>query len=1193
MVQQNVRQSELFVAEDWEVAYQAFKNINFQSYSFTTIKQAMLDYIQQTYPEDFTDYSQNSEFMFIVDLLAYLGETLAYRVELNARDNILDTAERRQSIINMVSMLNYNIHRNQCATGLVKLNSVTTTQNVFDSSGNNLSNQVILWNDPSNPDWYEQFILVLNSSFVSTNQFGNPVESSIINNIPTQLYTLNNVSGLSAADAFSVPVSGQAMDFEIVNPDFDLTTSTIVERNPNQNSQKNVIYMNDGSGNASATTGFFLYFKQGTLRYENYLLDLAVVNRTIDITSNNINDTDVWVQQVDDNGNPIENWVEVDNLVYNSQPNNVRDLFSVITKDNDQITVAFGDGNFSTIPTGNFRIWYRQSNGLVYKIRPVDMRGVVIGIPYTSNSLNGTTQQFNLTLNFSLQQTVDNSAATETVESAQNKASAVYYTQNRMVNGQDYNSFPLKQGQSILKMKAINRTYSGHSQYIDILDPTKIYSSTVEFGDDGALYEEYYEGVSNEPLPTSKSFSDILQQDIEPLLLNPDYQVFYYVNNTQFPLTGLSWGLVDSSTNSSTGFFVDASNVPQVVGIGVISNAKYIGAGSLVQFVNPLNTDENVWAYIESVYGNGTQFTATNDGAISISTVVPNGWIANLVYAPFRNVLLPNEAQNIITQLGQNNTFGIRYDLATASWVIITATNLNPTGTFSLAFAGDNTNTNKDSSWIVKAEYSSSGWTFTARYLRYVFESISRSRFFLSPETKAINIENNTVKYDTITVLKFNSQPDNSDPLGKDYPLQVSQAIRYSDGFVEPRRIQVVPADLNEDGIFDNPDEFLKIVNPNPADPAKYVFQEQFTDALGFDYYQIIDPTAIDTFADQTALVNNITWNDNDVAFVLATSQFFEYVDGSITAITFDQATSTINYSNHGMLTGNAVQLFLNPPPLGPLSLPTPLQFKVLYYVYVVDDNTLKLGISYQDVTSTSPIFVTFSSSSVGTASILKEITANQKYKAFLGRQNLNYSYEHFSDEDERLDPSITNVMDMYILTSDYYNQVLEWNNSQPQQLFPVPPTSFDLEQQFSKLQNYKMISDELIFKPAKFKLLFGTGSIAQLQASFKVVRAAQTNVTDNEIKQNVIAAINNFFDVTKNRFDFGETFYFTELSAYIHQQLATMISSVVIVPTYGPSSFGDLFQVRCDVDELFFSTATVANVQIINAITNTSIRIS
>ena len=1184
MVEQNVRQSELFIAEDWQAAFQAFQNVNFQSYSFTTIKTAMLDYIQATYPEDFSDYSQNSEFMFTVDLLAYLGESLAYRVDLNARDNILDTATRRQSIINMVSMLNYNIHRNQCASGLVKLNSVSTTQNVFDSDGNNLSNQIIMWNDSSNPNWYEQFIIVLNSVFVASNQFGNPTQATIINNIPAQLYSLNNVTGLSAADSFSVPVSGQAMDFEIVTATFNAATSTIEEQIPNPNNAKTIIYMNDGSGNTSANTGFFLYFKQGTLRYEDYLFEIAVVNRQLSITSQNINDTDVWVSEVDDNGNDIADWVEVDNLVYNDEPNTTRDLFSVITNDNDQITIAFGDGNFATIPTGNFRIWYRQSNGLVYTIRPVDMRSIVIGIPYTSNSVNGTTQQFNLTLNFSLQTSVDNSAATETVESAQSKASAVYYTQNRMVNGQDYNSFPLTSGQSILKMKAINRTYSGHSQFIDILDPTKIYSSTIEFGDDGVLYEQNYNGIVNEPLPTNKSFSEILQQDIEPLLLNSDYQVFYYANNTQFTLSGLTWGLVNSTTSTSTGFFVNNHNTPQIVGLTAAANNLYIQEGSIVQFINPANSTDIIWAYVESLYGNGTQFTGTNDGAISLSVVIPNGWVASLVYAPFRDTLLPNESLNIITQLGQNNTFGIRYDLSTASFVIITASNLDITDPFSLEYAGDTSNTNKDSSWIILAQYSVSGWTFTVRYLRYIFESIERSRFFLSPETKAINVENNTVNYDIITILKFNTQPYSSLPLGQDYPLQVSQAIRYADGFIEPRRIQVVPADTNENGIFANPVEFVNIVNPEPTNAASYIFQEQFVDALGFDYYQTIPASSIMSFTTETALTNTISWTSGDVAFLVPTGQFFKYIDGSVTTLTFNLSASTMTYVNHGMQTGDQIQFFES-------TLPTPLQLKVLYYVYVVDNNTLRFGITYADVTASSPILIAFSTAAAGTLSALIEITNTEQYLAFLGRQNLNYSYEHFSDQDERLDPSITNVIDMYVLTTDYYNQVQTWLNSNDTGTFPVPPTSFDLEQQLSNLQNFKMVSDELIFQPASFNLLFGPGAIPQLQANFKVVRAAQTNVTDNEIIQTVIITINNFFDVTQNRFDFGETFYWTELSAYIQQQMATMISSIVIVPTYGPSVFGDLFQIRSDVNQIPVSTATVANVQVVNALTGTVLR--
>ena len=94
-----------------------------------------------------------------------------------------------------------------------------------------------------------------------------------------------------------------------------------------------------------------------------------------------------------------------------------------------------------------------------------------------------------------------------------------------------------------------------------------------------------------------------------------------------------------------------------------------------------------MWGYIESVYGNGTDLPQQMTAAYHCSSDTPNGWVAISVYAPFRNTLIQFETGSIITQLGQSNTFGIRYDLPSASFVIITATNLNITGDFSLANA--------------------------------------------------------------------------------------------------------------------------------------------------------------------------------------------------------------------------------------------------------------------------------------------------------------------------------------------------------------------------------------------------------------------------------------------------------------------------------------------------------------------------
>jgi hypothetical protein len=47
---------------------------------------------------------------------------------------------------------------------------------------------------------------------------------------------------------FSAVAGGEAMDFEIYNPDFDIA-GNISEVSPDPDSSQNIIYINDGSGN--------------------------------------------------------------------------------------------------------------------------------------------------------------------------------------------------------------------------------------------------------------------------------------------------------------------------------------------------------------------------------------------------------------------------------------------------------------------------------------------------------------------------------------------------------------------------------------------------------------------------------------------------------------------------------------------------------------------------------------------------------------------------------------------------------------------------------------------------------------------------------------------------------------------------------------------------------------------------------
>jgi hypothetical protein len=142
--------SKLLVAEDWKKVYQSFKNSDFKSYDFETLRRTMIAYLREKYPEDFNDYIESSEYIALIDLIAYLGQNLSFRVDLNARENFLETAERRDSVLRLAQLINYNPKRNVPANGFLKLTSLSTTDNVFDANGSNLANAVIGWNDVSN-----------------------------------------------------------------------------------------------------------------------------------------------------------------------------------------------------------------------------------------------------------------------------------------------------------------------------------------------------------------------------------------------------------------------------------------------------------------------------------------------------------------------------------------------------------------------------------------------------------------------------------------------------------------------------------------------------------------------------------------------------------------------------------------------------------------------------------------------------------------------------------------------------------------------------------------------------------------------------------------------------------------------------------------------------------------------------------
>jgi hypothetical protein len=1162
----NTRQTNLLIQQDWKKIYQSFQNADFQSYDFETLRKTMIDYLRTYYPEDFNDFLESSEYVALIDLIAFLGQSLAFRTDLNARENFLDTAERRDSVLKLARLISYNPKRSIPSSGLLRFESVQTTEVLFDSTGLNLSNIPINWNDPSNEEWQEQFAVILNAAFVNSQVVGKPGNTQRISGIRAEEYSVNLLPNVIPAFKFSTRVEGDNMSFELVSAT-SINREYLYERDPAPNRLFNIIYRNDNLGNNSVNTGWFVHFKQGEIRTLDFTLTESLPNRVVSVNVDNINNLDVWVYKLDSAGNATEKWTEVPNVagfnvIYNTSTE--RNIYQVNTRANDQVDIVFGDGAFANIPIGSFRVFYRVSNGQTYKITPEEMQNITLPVTYVSRSGRAET----LTIRASLQYTVNNASARETLDEIKTKAPQQYYTQNRMVTGEDYNILPFTKFNNILKIKSTNRSSSGVSRYLDTLDVTGKYSSTNVFGADGVLYrDETIEARDYSP-PVSGDLVGSIGDVLNNQLLVDNYVPFsqlVYEKLRRFTTSDIDingsifasvWTRMTVSTNQSTGFFSLSSNynaaifngtlaTPIKTGLASSTVFRYVQPGAIIRFrasqellsdpkyfdasndikngTPQINGDKiYLYATVARVAGDGDAggfLVEGNEGPITMSTFVPSGAYIDQIIPKIGNIIPESLLRTATTLVEGKKNFGLRYDQVAQSWKIIQPQDLKLTQVNSLLLSNDGVNaeytdinagstssSSLDSSWVFAFVSGAFGYKIFYRQLNYVFESKKETKFYFDPKVRVYDSKSAQVISDNIKVLRSNSGPDINTSLFTDKTFFIYKMVIDPDGFENTSKILVKYPDTNRDGVPDNPDLFNEIVAPGVNTIDKAIFFRRTYNTNNYIQYQVIDEGLVETgFTSQGDIVRTYSlYNDGQIFYATGENLFYDLSVETVQGVTTRSLTASEN---------------------------------------------------------------------------------NEKYLLLTGRQGLYFQYRHASPSNRRIDPSPNNIVDLYVLTKQYADDYQAWiRDASGRILEPDVPTSQDLQLAFADLENFKTISDTLIYNSARFKPLFGEKADPVLRARFKVVKSADVVISDNDIKVAVISAVNRYFDITN--WDFGETFYFSELSAYLHSTLSPKISSIIIVPTSTSLSFGSLYQINAEPDQIMTSSATVDNVEVISAIT-------
>lgn len=501
------------------------ENYDFEEYDFHSIRQTLQDYIEQTYP-NYNDYFRSDYVMMLIELFAYYGEMMAYRMDMNMNEAYLSTAKDRRNIIKIADMLGYKYNRIEPAVSMNKIDisdSVGASNLLSKKKKQGSVNDIL----SKTSDIVFEPVEMLTTTYypykldyllktVGTNEFMNT-----LNNIFTKLEDFSDLDGVKIksvlednfeyyersifVDRFQMRfnanenvyvdyVSTRKM-FEIQSLSFDEVlyfntedTMDALQYNP-ETLYNNVVelgfefVLKYDKGNNILDKNVYLYMPivQGGSFSREIEVSKGIRNFK-DITyEKNIFNNKTVVKQYDENGTLLRTYHEVENLInhqhkYAYEINNTPEGF---------VELIFGDGKNSEIllPAFKTRMFYRKNvnNDLeIFNVKNANVTSLVLPVQYYDMNVDQT-QSTSIPL-YILGNVfnADGGLPAEDNQQIKYMARKIRSVQDRFVTAKDYTTAGMLHPR-VKYTTAVLRSYIGKNssrlsnEYIELyLDATKL-----------------------------------------------------------------------------------------------------------------------------------------------------------------------------------------------------------------------------------------------------------------------------------------------------------------------------------------------------------------------------------------------------------------------------------------------------------------------------------------------------------------------------------------------------------------------------------------------------------------------------------------------------------------------------------------------------------------------------------------------
>ena len=458
------------------------ENYDFEEYDFHSIRQTLQDYIERTYP-NYNDYFRSDYVMMLIELFAFYGEMMAYRMDTNMNEAYLSSAKERKNIIKIADMLGYKYARIEPAQSIIKVDISDNPNGTRllkktkkqSSVGDILSKKRDIIFTPIEADYSIYYPYKLDYIFKTiksdefmntlTNVFDKLTNFSINENIKTKRVIEDSFEYYERSifiDKFQmrydanvnifIEYAGGTKMFELQNILFDEVLYFNSENTEDALTyNKNKLYddtpelgfefvIKYDKGNNILDKNVYMYIPaiQGGTFTRNIDVKKAVKNYKHIFYEKNVFNNPTIIKQFDATDKLIRTYYEVENL--NNNP--YKYAYEINNTPNGHIELIFGDGKNSEmlLPAAKTLFYYRknaQNSDEIMNIKNANLAQIGLPIKYFDHNVGQTqnvVQQILLKDPFN----ANNGSPAESDEQIKYMARKLRSIQDRFVTGRDY-----------------------------------------------------------------------------------------------------------------------------------------------------------------------------------------------------------------------------------------------------------------------------------------------------------------------------------------------------------------------------------------------------------------------------------------------------------------------------------------------------------------------------------------------------------------------------------------------------------------------------------------------------------------------------------------------------------------------------------------------------------------------------------